>query len=100
MSDLVALNKREPKPILIARLMTEACGKQCDVSLADALEFRRDQYGLSAKDFAFILGLSQSHYSEVIHGIRDLPIKSTKRAFAIGVPVDVLLAPSALRGEI
>lgn len=100
MSNLKKLNQREAKPVLIARLMTEACGKTHHVSLTDALEFRRDQYGLSAKEFAMLINLSQSHYSEVIHGLRDLPIKSVKRAFAIGVPAEVLLSPSPLRGEI
>lgn len=100
MTDLAALNRREPKPILMARLMTEACGKPFNISLIDALEFRRDQYALSCKDWAFLIGMSQSHYSEVIHGLRDLPIKATKRAYALGVPAEALLAPSALRGEI
>ena len=100
MNDLKKLNRREAKPVLIARLMTEACGKVHHISLTDALEFRRDQYELSAKDFAMLINLSQSHYSEVIHGLRDLPIKSVKRAFAIGVPAEVLLSPSPLRGEI
>lgn len=103
MTDIIALeklNRREPKPILMARLMTEACGKPSKVSLIDALEFRRDQYGLSRHDFAVLINMLPSHYSEVINGLRDLPIKSVKRAYAIGVPADVLLAPSALRGEI
>lgn len=39
MTDLEILNKREPKPVLMARLMTEACGKQHKVSLADVLAF-------------------------------------------------------------
>ena len=100
MTDLELLNKREPKPVLMARLMTEACGKKHKVSLADALEFRRDQYCLSAAEFSMVLGISRSHYSEVVHGVRDLPIKSVKRAFAIGVPAEVLLSPSPLRSEI
>lgn len=100
MTPLEKLNQREAKPVLIARLMTEACGKAHHVSLPDALEFRRDQYGLSAKEFGMLINLSSSHYSEVIHGLRDLPIKSVKRAFAIGVPAEVLLSPSPLRGEI
>ena len=100
MTNLAELNKREPKPVLMARLMTEACGKQHQIDIGNALEFRRDQYALSATEFSTILGISKSHYSEVIHGVRALPIKATKRAYAIGVPAEVLLAPSALRGEI
>ena len=71
-----------------------------NLMLPDALEFRRDQYCLSAAEFSMVLGISRSHYSEVVHGVRDLPIKSVKRAFAIGVPAEVLLSPSPLRGEI
>ncbi len=98
--ELEKLNRREPKPILMARLMTEACGKPAPVGLSDALEFRRNQYDLTCYEFSMMLGLQKSHYSEVIHGLRDLPIKSVKRAYAIGVPADVLLAPSSVRGEI
>lgn len=92
--------QKEALPVLMARLMTQACGKRHRVSLADALEFRRDQYGLTAAQFAGVIGMSPTHYSEVISGKRDIPIKAAKRAFAIGVPADVLLAPSAVRGEI
>ena len=99
-ADLTELNKREPEPVLIARLMTEACGKPIDVSLADMLEFRRDQYGLTASRFAMVLGLTASHYSEIVNGKRDMPIRAAKRAYALGIPADMLLAPSPLRGEI
>ena len=79
---------------MILRLLTEAqIGKAVDVSVADALEFRRDQYGLTQAEFAAILGLGKGHYSEVVRGKRRLPLNATRRAFAIGVPADVLLQP-------
>jgi antitoxin component HigA of HigAB toxin-antitoxin module len=88
------MNTREPKPAMILRLLTEAqIGKSVNVSIADALEFRRDQYGLTQTEFAAILGLCKSHFSEVLSGKRRLPLKATKRAFAIGVPAEVLLQP-------
>ena len=98
------LNTREPKPAMILRLLTEAqIGKAVDVSVADALEFRRDQYGLTKTEFAAILGIGKGHYSEVLSGKRRLPLEATKRAFAIGVPADVLLQPAThnagVRGE-
>lgn len=88
------LNKREPKPAMTLRLLTEAqTGKMGDVSIADALEFRREQYGLTQREFAAILGLQNGHYSEIVNGKRRLPLGATKRAFAIGVPAEVLLQP-------
>jgi antitoxin component HigA of HigAB toxin-antitoxin module len=90
------LNKREPKPAMILRLLATAqVGKSIDVSVVDALEFRREQYGLTPREFSAILGLQNSHYSEIINGKRKLPIGATKRAFAIGVPAEVLLQPDA-----
>lgn len=88
------LNIREPKPKMILRLLSEAqAGKITEVSIVDALEFRRDQYGLTKEEFAAILGLQKSHYSEIVMGKRGLPINATKRAFAIGVPAEILLQP-------
>lgn len=87
---------QEPKPAMILRLLTEAqIGTACDVRVSDALEFRRDQYGLTQREFAAILGLQNTHCSEIISGKRRLPLGATKRAFAIGVPADVLLQPDA-----
>lgn len=86
--------QREPKPTMILRLLIEAqSGKSADVRITDALEFRRDQYGLTQREFAAILGLQNSHYSEIISGKRRLTLGATKRAFAIGVPAEVLLQP-------
>ena len=86
---------------MILRLLTEAqIGKAVDVSVADALEFRRDQYGLTKTEFAAILGLGKGHYSEILSGKRQLPLNATKRAFAIGVPADVLLQPATHNAEV
>lgn len=95
-TNLNALNVAEPRPAMILRLLAEAqAGKTCDVSLADVLEFRRDQYGLKASEFAAILGLTPPKYSEVIRGKRNMPLNARIRAFAIGVPAEVLLQPGS-----
>ena len=88
----VQLNTPEPLEALRYRLLREAeRGVQCEVSEAEALEFRRLQYGLSRRDFAEILGIMPSHFSEILSGKRRLPINAVARAVAIGVPVPPLL---------
>ena len=83
---------REPRPTMSLRLLTEAqAGVKCKVSAVDALEFRREQYGLTQAEFAALLGMQSSHYSEFLHEKRRLPIGAVKRAYAIGVPADALL---------
>jgi antitoxin component HigA of HigAB toxin-antitoxin module len=89
---LADLNKPEPLRELLPRLYAEANGKPCDVSVPDALEFRREAYGLTQEQWAGVLLIGQSHYSEVINGRRALPKAAIKRAYALGVPADVLLA--------
>jgi antitoxin component HigA of HigAB toxin-antitoxin module len=92
----VAINETEPRPAMILRLLNEAqIGKSCEVSLIDALNFRRDQYGLKNSEFAAILGMTQTHYSEFINGKRNLPLNARIRAFSIGVPAEVLLQPGS-----
>lgn len=87
---------REPKPARILRLLNEAQAlKASDVSLADALEFRREAYDLTKAEFAAILGLSLNHYGEVLSGRRDIPKGAMRRAYAIGVPASALLQPAA-----
>jgi transcriptional regulator with XRE-family HTH domain len=77
---------------MILRLLAKAqAGVKCDVSMVDALDFRREQYGLSWAEFGMMLGLSAQHMSEVKNGKRRLPIGALKRAYAIGVPADALL---------
>ena len=96
---LQQLNTTEPLEALRYRLLREAeRGVQCAVSEADALEFRRDQYGVSQRDFAEILGIMPSHYSEVARGKRRLPINAVARAVAVGVPVAALLQGRAKPG--
>lgn len=74
--------------------MAEAqAGKTCGVSAIDAVEFRRDQYDMPRTEFAALLGMSLSHYGEFVNGKRKLPKRAMVRAFAIGVPAEVLLQP-------
>lgn len=70
----------------------EAGEKAKPAKLPDALEFRREQYGWSAKKMAAMLDMSNTHYSEFIHGKRALPINAIRKAYAIGIPASVLLA--------
>ena len=82
---------------MILRLLAEAeAGKVCDVSISDALEFRRDQYGLTRSQFAALLGLGLNHYGEIISGKRGIGKTAMRRAYAIGVPAEVLLQPDNL----
>lgn len=91
-SRLAEREAREPRPAMILRLLAEAqAGVKCEVSMVDALNFRREQYGLSWAEFGMLLGLSAQHMSEVKNGKRRLPIGALKRAYAIGVPADALL---------
>ena len=91
-----ALNSAEPRPAMILRLLSEAqVGKACEVSIVDALDFRRDQYGLTRAEFAAILGMTSTHFSEVMAGKRNLPLNARIRAFAVGVPAEVLLQPGS-----
>lgn len=90
---LKQLNTPEPKRKILERLFIERMGKQADVTVGAALEFRRDAYGLGVAEFAFILGIPRSHYNEIINGRRDISKHATRRAYAIGVPADVLLQP-------
>ena len=84
----------ETKAQRLKRLHREASARsRLGITIGDALEFRRECYDLTAAEFAGVLGLAKSHYSELIHGKRALPSKAMKRAFAVGVPASVLLQP-------
>lgn len=60
-------------------------------SIPVALNFRAEQMGWTSTEMARHLGMQRSHYGEVLNGIRQLPLKATKRAYALGVPASVLL---------
>ncbi len=55
-------------------------------TLVDAVEFRRDQYGLTQRDWAYVLGMRPSHYSEFVNGKRGITLKQAAKAFEYGVP--------------
>lgn len=84
---------KESRSAIFARLIVEAdAGVPSLVSEAEALEFRRGQYGLTAWRWALVLGLTASQYSEIVHGKRRLPVNAVARAVAVGVPPEPLLA--------
>lgn len=90
----------DSKAELIHCLMAEAdAGVVCKVSVIDALDFRRDQYGLTWAEFGAILGISASQMSYFKTGRRRLPLNAMKRAYAIGVPADVLLQRDVKKGK-
>ncbi len=60
-------------------------------TLIEAVEFRREQYGWNRSRMARELGLTRSHYNEFVSGKRGLPMNARCRAYALGVPADVLL---------
>lgn len=60
-------------------------------SVIDAMEFRREAYGLSCRQWSAVLGMQQSHYSEFVNGKRELPKSAMVEAYAYGVPAECLL---------
>lgn len=78
----------EMKKQIIKRLEEEIKRELvCRVMDIDALEFRRDQYGLNQYEFAALLNVDPTHYSEFIHCKRALPVQAIQRAIIIGVPL-------------
>lgn len=63
-------------------------------SIVGAIEFRREQYGLGASEWAVLLGMARSHYWEFVKGKRWFPRSAAVRAFKLGVPAEVLLQES------
>lgn len=59
-------------------------------SIVDAVEFRRDQYMLTQREWAKVIGISQSHYSEFVHGKRGLTLAQAAKCFEYGVPAECL----------
>lgn len=62
-----------------------------NITVGMLLEFCRTVYGLNRTEFAGVLGMQASHYSEVINGSRYLAPAATRKAFAIGIPAEFLL---------
>ena len=58
--------------------------------LIDAVEFRREHYGITKKQWAKIIGTSPSHYSEFTKGRRNLTLAQAGRCFEFGVPPECL----------
>ena len=50
----------ESKTSIIKRLMRDVTPRKTKITVADALEFRREAYGLTASEFAAVLGMRQS----------------------------------------
>lgn len=65
-------------------------------SLKDAIQFRQEQYGWNDSKMAAMLDLSRAHFSEFKSGKRGLPVNSIRKAYAIGIPADVLLADQVI----
>ena len=59
-------------------------------SIIDAVEFRRDAFQLTQRDWAKVIGIRQSHYSEFVSGKRNLTLKQASQCFAFGVPAECL----------
>lgn len=67
-------------------------------TIIEAVEFRREQYGLNQRQMALVLGMGPSHYNEFIKGKRELPKHSMAQAFAFGVPAERLFQTEPNKG--
>lgn len=67
-------------------------------STVEAVEFRREQYGLTQEQWAYVLRIRPSHYSEFVHGNRKLPPKAMAQAYAFGVPAECLFQQLPIAG--
>lgn len=67
-------------------------------SQVDALEFRRNQYGLTQEKWAAVLNIQPSHYSEILTGKRNLTLRVAARAFRFGVPAEALFQCESDKG--
>ena len=59
-------------------------------SIIEAVEFRRQQYGLTKRDWAKVIGLQPSHFTEFTQGKRNLTLKQAAKCFQYGVPAESL----------
>lgn len=62
-----------------------------------AVEFRREQYGLTCVQWAKLLGMPKTNYSDFLHGRREFPPSAMPRACRLGVPAEVLLQLGAYK---
>jgi transcriptional regulator with XRE-family HTH domain len=85
---------KENESHVMSRLFLEIASSTSDISVGDALEIRRKECGLNRRNFSLLLGMRESHYSEVVNGKKRLSLNATKRAYAIGVPAAILLQQS------
>lgn len=71
--------------------------KSTKLSVSEAIEFRQREFGWTAARMAETLGLTDSHYSELMHGKRGLPYHAACRAYDLGVPASILLDLRAIK---
>ena len=50
-------------------------------SIIEAVEFRREQYGLTKRDWAKVIGMRPSHYTEFTQGKKGLTMKQAAKCF-------------------
>jgi antitoxin component HigA of HigAB toxin-antitoxin module len=60
-------------------------------TIVEALKFSARAMGLKQYEMAALLGISSARYSDVMHGRRQLPLSARKKAFALGIPAEILL---------
>ena len=65
-------------------------GRRTVPSIIEAVEFRRQQYGLTKRDWAKVIGLQPSHFTEFTQGKRNLTLKQAAKCFQYGVPAESL----------
>jgi HTH-type transcriptional regulator/antitoxin HigA len=58
-----------------------------------AIRFRIEQYGWTDAQFAEKVGMSRSHFSEVMNGKRKMPLHAVRKAVGLGIPAKVMLQP-------
>ena len=67
-------------------------------STIEAVEFRREQYRLTQEQWARVLRMSPSRYSEFVNGRRGLPKRAMTYAYAFGVPPECLFQTLPILG--
>lgn len=69
-----------------------------EIMLAQALEAKRHELGLTQVEFGAALGISQQQYNNIKSGRRAMCAPAIKRAYALGVGADVLLGNAEVSG--